>query len=205
MEIRYNVTGPERKRMVQTIETITGLSAKYLGMPSAAFEIGPYTVTKDGTLKSAGWDNKLVRALSEAGFDYAREGFALDVPTDEAAVGNLTKLLDAKGSLIRKALGLNEIPVDITDDTITFPWLADAGMNQSLVYKRFIKALCRFSKEAKRVSGKEKPTDNEKYTFRCFLLRLGYIGPEYKADRKILLQNLIGSSAFRNGGEITNG
>ena len=38
------------------------------------------------------------------------------------------------------------------------------------------------------------------YAFRCFLLRLGFIGAEYKTARKILLKNLSGSSAFRNGG-----
>ena len=47
---------------------------------------------------------------------------------------------------------------------------------------------------------KEKETDNDKYAFRCFLLRLGFIGSEYKAERKILLRNLTGSSAFKNGG-----
>lgn len=41
--------------------------------------------------------------------------------------------------------------------------------------------------------------DNEKYAFRCFLLRLGFIGDEYKADRKVLLKNLSGSSAFKDG------
>jgi hypothetical protein len=53
------------------------------------------------------------------------------------------------------------------------------------------------AKEAKRVTATEKPTDNEKYAFRCFLLRLGFIGNEYKACRKILLKNLAGSSAFK--------
>ncbi len=42
-------------------------------------------------------------------------------------------------------------------------------------------------------------TDNDKYAFRCFLLRLGFIGDEYKAARKILLGNLTGNSAFRHG------
>ena len=55
-------------------------------------------------------------------------------------------------------------------------------------------------KEGKRVTATEKPVDNEKYAFRCFLLRLGFIGSEYKAERKILLKNLSGSSAFKNGG-----
>ena len=51
----------------------------------------------------------------------------------------------------------------------------------------------------KRVTAKEKIVDNEKYAFRCFLLRLGMIGNAYKESRKILLQNLTGSSAFKSG------
>ena len=42
-------------------------------------------------------------------------------------------------------------------------------------------------------------SDNEKYTFRCFLLRLGFIGDEFKYERKVLLRNLEGSSAFKSG------
>ena len=42
-------------------------------------------------------------------------------------------------------------------------------------------------------------SDNEKYAFRCFLLRLGMIGADYKAARKVLLRRLTGSSAFRHG------
>jgi CRISPR/Cas system-associated protein endoribonuclease Cas2 len=49
------------------------------------------------------------------------------------------------------------------------------------------------------VTATEKPTDNEKYAFRCFLLRLGFIGSEYKTYRKILLKNLTGNSAFKSG------
>ncbi len=33
------------------------------------------------------------------------------------------------------------------------------------------------------------------HAFRCFLLRLGFIGDEYKTTRKILLRNLTGSYA----------
>ena len=42
-------------------------------------------------------------------------------------------------------------------------------------------------------------SDNEKNAFRCFLLRLGMIGEEYKPARKVLLRRLTGSSAFRHG------
>lgn len=55
------------------------------------------------------------------------------------------------------------------------------------------------ARNQKRISAKEKITDNDKYAFRCFLLRLGFIGSEYKEERKILLRNLTGSSAFKGG------
>ena len=51
-----------------------------------------------------------------------------------------------------------------------------------------------------RVTAKEKDIpENPKYAFRCWLLSLGFIGSEYKAARKILLANLDGNSAFRQG------
>lgn len=55
------------------------------------------------------------------------------------------------------------------------------------------------ARNAKRVTAKVHPNDNAKYAMRCFLLRLGFIGEEYKETRKILLRNLAGSSAFRSG------
>lgn len=53
------------------------------------------------------------------------------------------------------------------------------------------------STEQKRITAKVREVNNEKYAFRCFLLRLGFIGEEFKQSRKILLSNLDGSSAFK--------
>jgi hypothetical protein len=55
------------------------------------------------------------------------------------------------------------------------------------------------ARNQKRITAKEKEIPNEKYAFRCFLLRLGFIGKEYKEERKILLRNLTGSAAFKGG------
>ncbi len=66
-------------------------------------------------------------------------------------------------------------------------------------YTDFISKLCEMAQKQKRAVAKEKPTENEKYAFRCFLMRLGMIGDAYKMSRKILLQNLTGSSAFKCG------
>ena len=67
----------------------------------------------------------------------------------------------------------------------------------------FVTALCDMARNQKRITVKEKPVDNDKYAFRCFLLRLGFIGNEYKAERKVLLRNLTGSSAFKSGAKKT--
>ena len=57
--------------------------------------------------------------------------------------------------------------------------------------------------EQKRIQAKAVNGDNEKYAFRIWLLRLGMNGDEYKASRKILMENLSGHSAFRTQDEET--
>lgn len=126
-------------------------------------------------------------------------GLTVAMPLDKVLVGNLTNLLEAKDSLIKKALGISELPIAISEEQISFPWFGD-GLDAETVkaYTNFIAALCKMSREQKRISNIEKAVENEKYAFRCFLLRLGFVGVEYKADRKILLKNLAGSSAFKS-------
>lgn len=118
----------------------------------------------------------------------------------DAALENLRKLVDAKGSLIKKALAVDSLPIETDGEKISFPWFSEGQDSESVkAYTHFIAALCDMARNQKRITAKEKPADNEKYAFRCFLLRLGFIGSEYKGERKILLKNLSGSSAFKNG------
>lgn len=128
-------------------------------------------------------------------------GLTVEIPIDKVKVGNLTNILDAKGHLIRKALGIASTPIKVMEDRVTFPWFTELPEPDAVqAYTHLISALCEMSVNQKRITAKEKEVENEKYAFRCFLLRLGFIGAEYKAERKILLQNLTGSSAFKNGG-----
>ena len=122
----------------------------------------------------------------------------------ENAIGNLKNLLQAKETLIKKALGgAPLLPVLWNADScIDFPWLPnDADPDTINAWTHFISVLCEMARNAHRVSAKEKEIVNEKYEFRCFLLRLGMIGNEYKQIRKILMKNLSGSAAFKNGPE----
>lgn len=126
----------------------------------------------------------------------------IEMPMDgftEEAMGRLKKLVEAKGNLIRKAFGTEDLTIIQKNDRIIFPWFTIAGPEDTQAYLKFATLLCAMAKNAKRITAKEKETENEKYDFRCFLLRLGFIGQEYKEDRKILLRNLTGSSAFKRG------
>lgn len=220
MELHFNVTGEERKRMVGVIEKATGLKAAYLRMPTCAYQVGDYNIGKDGTLTFPDGTNltassDVIDACVMAGFepeDWERnteeqpeENVSLTVEMPrvqftEAQLENLKKLVSAKEGLLKQALGTEEVPVIVTDEKVSFPWFSEGiPAENCMAYTKLIEAICRMAKEAKRVTAKDKETDNPKYAFRCFLLRLGFIGDDYKADRKILLRNLSGSSAFRAG------
>uniref|UniRef100_UPI00351D2F69 virulence protein n=1 Tax=uncultured Oscillibacter sp. TaxID=876091 RepID=UPI00351D2F69 len=118
----------------------------------------------------------------------------------DAALENLHRLVEAKAALIKKALAVESLPVEADAEKVSFPWFADGQDGDSAkAYTHFITALCDMARKQKRVTAKERPADNEKYAFRCFLLRLGFIGEEYKGERKVLLKNLSGNGSFKSG------
>lgn len=225
MIINYNVSGSDRKRLVAAIAEHTGEKAKYLGAPGFAYQVGGYTVSVDGqvTIEDNSTAAALIRFLREKGFqaedpladciadDTTEEqsepreidGICISMPRSlftDANLENLKALIAAKGNLIKKALGTDELPLEIADTKVSFPWFTGIPTPDEMkAYDTFICKLCEMARNAKRVVAKEKETDNDKYAFRCFLLRLGFIGAEYKSERKILLRNLTGSSAFRSG------
>ena len=228
MQVKYNATGAQRKELVKVIADTTGAKAKYMGMPTAAYEIDYFTVTKDGTLE---FDDRadseeveqVLEAIAAAGFECeAQDGFeeeyeeqpetaaqtetdglTVEMPRDfftDTALDNLKRIVESKAALIKKAVGADALPIEVTDEKVSFPWFAEVDADAVHAYTNFVSKLSEMAKNATRVTATEKVVDNEKYAFRCFLLRLGFIGADYKTDRKILLKNLTGSSAFRNGG-----
>ena len=127
-------------------------------------------------------------------------GLTVAIPLDKVQIDNLDRILAAKGSLIKKALGIDALPVEVGENTLSFPWLSELpGPDAAKAYTHLISALCKMSVNQKRITAREKEVGNEKYAFRCFLLRLGFIGAEFKDERKILLHNLSGNSAFKYG------
>lgn len=225
MQVKYNVTGARRKELVKVISDTTGAKAEYKFMPTCNYEIDYFTVTKDGTLlfddrADSEEVEQVLEAIAAAGFeceaqdeesDEAAEteaqadvdGLTVEMPRSfftDAALDNLKRLVESKAALIKKTIGTDDLPIEVTDEKVSFPWFTETEPDAVRAYTNFISKLSEMAKNATRVTATEKAVDNEKYAFRCFLLRLGFIGADYKTDRKILLKNLTGSSAFRNGG-----
>ena len=116
---------------------------------------------------------------------------------DERTLENLKNLVEAKGSLMKKAFKTESLEIVVDDEKVSFPWFELIDSDHFNAYTQFVTAISKMAKEQKRVLGKERVVENDKYAFRCFLLRLGFIGDEYKKTRKILLENLEGSAAFK--------
>ena len=208
MKIQMNLGGTTRKAMVNAISEILGTKAVYQGMPTAAYKVGVVTVDKDGSLVSEDEEllSGLAESLSEAGFTSEEETVKLtvEIPAKgftEATQGNLDRIIESKGTLIMKAICAESLDYEVTEDKVRFPWFTLTGdTDEGMAYTQFITALVEMARNQKRVTAKQTAPENEKYAFRCFLLRLGFIGDEYKAARKILLRNLSGSSAWKDGG-----
>ena len=66
-------------------------------------------------------------------------------------------------------------------------------------YIQLCLALSQMAKTVKSASSKPQQNENPKYAMRTWLLRLGFIGDEFKTAREVLTRRLSGDTAFRNG------
>ena len=222
MTIKFNVPGSKRKELAKTIATWLGTEAAYAGAPSFAYHISDHVLERDGKLITCGLNDetceRLLQHLYDEGFE--AEGLpesepatatepgikdSLKIKLDgitEAQQHNISAMIASKKNLIIKALGYDDLYIATTDDELEFPWFKNCETEEDRkAVEHLIRAICEKGKEQTRVTAKEKEVENDKYAFRCFLLRLGFIGPDFKQERKALLRNLTGSSAFRSAKE----
>lgn len=68
-------------------------------------------------------------------------------------------------------------------------------------YIQLCLALSQMAKTVRTASPKPQQNENPKYAMRTWLLRLGFIGDEFKTARELLTKRLNGDAAFRNGRE----
>ena len=216
-EIRFTLESKRRPKLAQEIGNILGTVPHYERVPSCAYDIVGYRLDKEGVLhipEGAEETTKdLIRQLRERGFqDDAEVTEEVPVQEDKLTIGipresltdtaleNLQKIIANRQTLFQRAFRMDSTEIEITEEKINFTWFPyTTDSDEMAAYTQFISRLCDMARDAKRLSSKPTETDNDKYAFRCFLLRLGFIGKEYKTARKILLRNLTGNSAFRCG------
>ena len=130
---------------------------------------------------------------------------SVEIPKDgmtPIALENLRRLVASKATLLKKALGTDRLPMTEHSDRIEFGWFRPTDDQAELAaYYQLVQGLCELARTQKRVSASEQEVENEKYAFRCFLLRLGFIGRDYKDSRRVLLKRLTGNAAFRDARE----
>ena len=216
-EIRFTLKSKQRPKLAQEIGNILGTAPHYERVPSCAYDIAGYRLDKEGVLHipegAEETAKDLILQLRERGFQddaeiteevpVQQDKLTIVIPREsitDMALENLQKIIANKQILFQRAFRTDNTEIEIADEKINFTWFPyTADGDELAAYTQFISRLCDMARDAKRVSSKPTETDNDKYAFRCFLLRLGFIGKEYKTARKILLRNLTGNSAFRCG------
>ena len=277
MKIKYNIEKSQRKALAQKIADIIGADVRYAGVPSCAYEIDIFTLSKDAVLSFTDRSDteiveKVLNGLAEAGYtsetvtppegtdeteaDEPEEtdaepevsepnsGFPLNAsisfPLADHTLQSLTNLIcmiHSRGTLLSKATGgnftadkslvdeivkhefrsvheliafirewgetnppLNGISFD--SDKLTFDGFGQAqDADHVQTFMKLAGAMNRMALTQKRVQAKDVDDSNEKYSLRVWLIRLGLNGADFKADRKRLMENLSGHSAFRNDAE----
>jgi len=210
------VVGQERKAIASVIAEALEGQVRYTGAPGFMYEVndgspaGSWTVDRNSVVHSPKISlneiksiRSVINALNMAGLSAEGtmtitlflEGFS------ETSLENLNNMLASKETLIKKAMSIErEFEVLTENDEISFSfWNATLNADEVQTYITLAKQMAEQAKAQKRVLRNEKPADNEKYAFRCFLLRLGFIGDNFKTERKVLLSRLSGNGAYRKG------
>lgn len=148
-------------------------------------------------------DAKLETGADVEKTETAPQNFSISLPKkdfSETAIENLKAILASKSNLIKSALKIENCNVEVSENELKFDWFKEKLSADAITaYTDFILKVAELAKKQKRVTAKEREATNERYTFRCFLLRIGMIGKEFKTSRKILLEKLVGNCAFKIG------
>lgn len=217
MLIKYSQSGGRRKAFVQAVSSILEKPAVYLGAPTFAYGVDKYMIDRDGALYCPDDTDRntlknLVFSLREHGympenyeglFPENKDCLAIELPRTgitEEVLKRIRRITESKASLLKLALDTDTLEITVDAEKICFAWFTLHGIEgEADAYSRLVSAICDMAKRQKRVTATEKPVENAKFSMRLFLIRLGFIGDEYKNARRILLRNLKGNSSWKQG------
>lgn len=164
-------------------------------------EVATENVVDEATEAAA--DNTDTAPLTATGNSDEENTLTIEMPKTgftDTSLDNLQKIIASKAALLRKALGTDNLAVIDTGDTLKFPWFALHGLvGEADAYSRLVAAICDTARKRRRITAKERDSENDKFDFRLFLVQLGFVGNEYKTARRILLRSLTGNSSWKSG------
>ena len=207
------IEASQRKKLADTIADYYHTKAEYK-MPGFRYIIdNRVTVTKDGTIEiSPNIDDDsvkdLLKVLSSQGFRSKEQKgkpetvfISFTSPKDDGATCyNIECFVHAYQAIMKKVFKTSSFPVVEKDGKINFPWFtSDIDPAVLKAYMVFISKLMEFSKTHRRLSSMPVSTENEKFTWRTALVRIGLVGEKYKDVRQILTEDVEGNSSFRHG------
>ena len=133
--------------------------------------------------------------LSMAGLDH-RERFE----------SNLANLYESRGALLQKAVGrefdsLADCSLLGEQGVVSLPLFPSSlDENDMRSYVQLSQGIVDFATKSKGIRQKENDLSNEKFRMRTWLVRIGFVGEEFKYARKLLTENLSGNSAWLRKG-----
>ncbi len=237
MELIYNAK-ENRKELVKALVTLTEQPPAYAGPPTYAYNVGNYTVDRNGNIvvpddTEETVVQELIDSLENMGFTCIMtekhedltdsntepeaeeaeqqpeevEASEAEEPTTETeptqvtlsfplelcaqdAIDRMKAIVASKQSLLKKALGTDNLDITIADGKVCFPWFTDHGIEGEVdAYSKLAYAIAKMAITQNRVLATEKQNADEKLAMRLFLIRLNFIGDEYKTARAILMRN----------------
>lgn len=90
----------------------------------------------------------------------------------------------------------------ISPKQITFTGFSARNEAEAQSYRGLVSLMNQMALKSKRLHMKEAQRDNERYSLRIWLLRLGFIGDEYKQLRRDFMKRLEGNSAWRTPEQV---
>lgn len=132
---------------------------------------------------------------------FVAEKDLVDAILDESSLHSINAL---RGFLAghEQEYGSGILGMRIGEDRIVFDGFTDtADADHVKTFTQLVSCMARTAKKQKRVVARETEAENERYSMRTWLLRIGMNGPEFKEARKHLMENLTGHTAFRTAEE----
>ena len=152
MKIKFNTT--HRRDLADEIGNILGAIPNYKKLPTFAYKIGDCILDKEGmfhipnTVDRTVVD-KLVEHLSDVGFIGETEQnniLTIFIPRDkltDLGLSNLYQIIENKKSLFMKSFNTDSLKVDITVDTVSFPWFEYTTKHiEVMAYTEFVSRFC---------------------------------------------------------------